>query len=380
MQERFASVFGRDPQFSLAVPGRTELGGNHTDHQHGPVLAAPVRVFMYACAAEDGEDLIRIDSEGFHPFEVSLDEHAPKAEEQGTAAALARGVAAAFEGKGLRGFDACVRSEIPVGRGLSSSAAFEILLARLCCHFADIELSAAEQAKIGQRAENGYFGKPSGLMDQMACASDSPVFIDLKDPGAPAVKPVRLDPEKAGYALCLIRCGAGHEDLTDQYGAIPREMGSIAAFFGKTVLRDVPEEKFYAEIPALRRVCGDRAVLRAMHFFEETHRVFAMAEAVERGDFDTFLRLVNESGRSSRELLQNVTPEGSVFRQDMAAALSFAEKALEGTGAVRVHGGGFGGTIQAYVPFEKLDAFRIRMEDLFGPGCCIDTKILSTEV
>ena len=380
MRERFASAFGRDPQFSLAVPGRTELGGNHTDHQHGPVLAAPVRVFVYASAAENGADKIRIASEGFEPFEADLSDLSPKAEEQGLPVSLLKGVASAFAGKGLRGFDACIRSDIPVGSGLSSSAAFEILLAKLCCRFSGAEFPAEELAKIAQKAENEYFGKPCGLMDQLACASEGPVFIDLKDPAVPAVHPVRLDPEKAGYALCLIRCGGGHEDLTDQYRAITREMGDIARYFGKDVLREVPEERFYAEIPALRRACGDRAVLRAVHFFEEVRRVFAMKDATEQDDFERFLSLVRESGRSSRELLQNVVPEGSAFRQDMAVALTFAEKALEGIGAVRVHGGGFGGTIQAYVPFEKLDLFKTQMQALFGPGCCIDTKILSAEV
>ena len=380
MQERFASVFGRDPQVSLAVPGRTELGGNHTDHQHGPVLAAPVRVFVYADASENGTDKIRIDSEGFRPFEADLSGLSPKAEEQGLPVSLLKGVASAFAGKGLRGFDACIRSDIPVGSGLSSSAAFEILLAKLCCRFSGLQLPAEELAKIAQRAENEYFGKPCGLMDQIACASEGPVFIDLKDPSAPVIRSVPLDPEKAGYALCLVRCGAGHEDLTEQYRTITAEMGDVARYFGKDVLREVPEDTFYARIPALRRACGDRAVLRAMHFFAEARRVPAMAQAAEEGRFDAFLRLVSESGRSSRELLQNVVPEGSAVHQDMAVALAFAEKALEGAGAVRVHGGGFGGTIQAYVPFEKLDPFRTQMEALFGQGCCIDTKILSAEV
>ena len=380
MQERFASVFGRDHQFSIAVPGRTELGGNHTDHQHGPVLAAPVRVFVVASASENGTDKIRIDSEGFEPFESDLFDLCPRAEEQGLPVSLLKGVASAFAEKGLRGFDACIRSDIPVGSGLSSSAAFEILLAKLCCRFSGVQLPAEELAKIAQRAENEYFGKPSGLMDQMACASEGPVFIDLKDPASPVVCPVRLDPEKHGYALCLVRCGAGHEDLTDQYRAITREMGDVARYFGKDVLREVAEELFFAEIPALRLTCGDRAVLRAVHFFEEVRRVTAMKDAVERDDFETFLSLVRGSGRSSCELLQNVIPEGSAVHQDMAVALAFAEKALEGTGAVRVHGGGFGGTIQAYVPFDKLDPFKTQMEALFGPGCCIDTKILSAEV
>ena len=380
MQARFASLFGRDPQFSLAVPGRTELGGNHTDHQHGPVLAAPVRTFMYASAAENGTDAIRIASEGFEPFEADLSDLSPKAEEQGTSVSLVKGVASAFAQKELRGFDACIRSDIPVGSGLSSSAAFEILLAKLCCCFSGVTLPAEELAKIAQRAENEYFSKPCGLMDQIACASEGPVFIDLKDPSSPVIHPVPLDPEKHGYALFLVRCGTGHEDLTDQYGAIPREMEDVAHYFGKGVLREVPEEQFYDEIPSLRRACGDRAVLRAVHFFEEVRRVFAMKDAMERDDFKTFLSLVRESGRSSRELLQNVIPEGSSFCQDMAVALAFAEKALEGTGAVRVHGGGFGGTIQAYVPFEKQDRFKTQMEALFGSGSCIDTKILSAEV
>ena len=297
--------------YRFSAPGRTEISGNHTDHQHGCVLAAAVNLETVAQVEMNGADLIRVQSEGYPPVEVDLNDLTVHEEEKNTTAALIRGVAAAFSRRGavLQGFDARVRSSVLPGSGLSSSAAFEILIGTICNElFFDKKLSAVEIAQIGQYAENVYFGKPCGLMDQTASSVGGMVFIDFADPAAPVVEKIDFDFTAAGHALCIIDSGADHADLTEEYAAIPSELKKVSAFFGKEVLRDIPEAVFFAALPELRHQVPDRAILRAIHFFQENSRVQRQAQALRDGDFGTFLRLVSESGRSSWMYLQNITP------------------------------------------------------------------------
>ncbi len=375
----FERAFGASERCALfSAPGRTELCGNHTDHQRGRVLAAAVELDFLACAAPNGTDTIRFLSEGWPAVEINLDRLSPLPGERESTAALVRGMAAGAAGLGcaVGGFDAWASSAVLPGSGLSSSAACEVLLGEIINRlFCGGGLDAVTIARLAQEAENRYFGKPSGLMDQMACALGGAALIDFADPAAPGVKPLRLAPEEHGYALCIIDSGASHAELTGEYAAIPREMGAAAAFFGRQALREVDEGEFMSSLAALRRSVGDRAALRAMHFFAENRRVAAAADAIERGDFGLYLALVRESGRSSWELLQNICPAGSALEQPMALALAAAERALEGEGAVRVHGGGFAGTIQAYVPLGMLGGFTAKMDALLSPGACRALKI-----
>ena len=371
--EGFRKTFGGEPSAVLSAPGRTELGGNHTDHQHGRVLAGAVNLDFLACAAPNGSQVIRFQSEGWPLVEVDISSLEPREEERETTAALVRGVAARVAGLGYapQGFDAYAVSDVLPGSGLSSSAACEVLLGVILNHlFCRDELDAVAIAQMGQYAENVYFGKPSGLMDQMASSVGGAVFIDFADPAAPVVRPLKVDLEAQGYALCIVDSGADHADLTAEYAAIPQEMGAVAAYFGKKVLREVEESRVMAELPALRGAVGDRGVLRALHFFAEDRRAQEEADTLERGDFDAFLELVKESGRSSWTYLQNIAPAGAVKHQAMAVALAAAQSALGGRGACRVHGGGFAGTIQAFVPLDLLNTFQNSMESALGSGCC----------
>ncbi len=371
-QERFSA--GDDaPAAVYSGPGRTELGGNHTDHQHGRVLAASVNLDMLAVAAPNGTGTIRIWSEGYAPLEVELSSLTPQAGEEGTSAALIRGVAAqmAADGHTLGGFDAYITSGVPAGSGLSSSAAYEVLMGVILNHlFCGGGYDAVRLARMGQTAENKFFGKPCGLMDQMACAVGGSVAIDFQNPANPLVRRVDFDFPATGYALCIIDSGADHADLTDEYAAITLEMGGVAAAFGKTVLRDVDEAGFYARIPALRTALGDRAVLRAIHFFSEDRRAAQEAQALEQGDFEGFLTLVRASGLSSALHLQNTWAVSNPRQQAIPLVLAEAGAVLAGRGASRVHGGGFAGTVQAFVPGDLLPAFQARMEALLGPGMC----------
>lgn len=375
----FAARFGREPAYLFRAPGRVELGGNHTDHQHGAVLAASVDLDAAAAVGVRKDSRVVLQSEGYTLCELDLNDTAFREEERGTSLGLIRGVAARMEALGAKfgfGFDALVTSRVPAGSGLSSSAAFELLLAVIMNElYLDGKIGPAELAKAGQYAENVYFGKPSGLLDQLASACGGLVFADFKDPDAPLIKPLRADPEEFGFAAVIIDSGAGHENLTAEYAAIPGECGEISRFFGKTVLRDVPEEEFMKNLPELRKKAGDRAVLRALHFYAEHKRALAEAEAMEKGDIEAFLGLVNESGRSSALYLQNVVPAGAVKHQAMQLTLALAEKALGGRGAVRVHGGGFGGTALAFVPRDILERFTADMEGALGAGCVRHLRI-----
>ena len=359
--------------YRFSAPGRTEISGNHTDHQHGCVLAAAVDLETTAEVTLRPDPIIRVASEGYAPVEIDLNDLSVHEAEKNTTAALVRGVAAAFVQRGcqLRGFDAAVRSTVLPGSGLSSSAAFEVLIGTICNElFFDRKCSAVEIAQIGQWAENVYFGKPCGLMDQMASSVGNIITIDFASPAKPVVEPVAVDFSKAGLALCILDSGADHADLTDEYAAIPAECRAVAAVCGGEVLRDVPFETFLAKLPECRRQCGDRAVLRAFHVYADNDRVAKQVAALHDGDFDTFLCLVNESGRSSWEYLQNVIPAGYKEHQEVGVTIAAAKHLLGDKGAVRVHGGGFAGTVQAFVPVEMLDEFKAGMEAILGEGRC----------
>ena len=363
------------PAALFSGPGRTEIGGNHTDHQRGHVLCGSVDMDMLACAAPNGRNVIRVQSEGYPALEVDLEDLSVRPEDVNTSAALVRGVAAKIRELGypLSGFDACVTSTVLSGSGLSSSAAYETLIGNILNHFCcGDRLDPITIAKIGQYAENVHFGKLSGLMDQMGSSVGGAVAIDFADPADPVVQPAGYDFSKSGHALCIVDTGSDHsaKHLTEDYSNITREMRSVAVHFSKQLLREVPEADFRAAIPALRRECGDRAVLRALHFYDDDRRAVQEADALEQGNFAAFLALVNASGVSSSLHLQNTWSTADPRQQAIPLALAFGRELLEGTGSIRVHGGGFAGTIQAFVPLEKLDAFRSGMEALLGPGMC----------
>ena len=369
----FAAAFGGAPERYFSAPGRTEIGGNHTDHQRGRVLAAAVNLDTVAAVRVNGTDTIRILSKGYPMSEVNISELTPVEAEINSTPALIRGVAARFAQLGcqVKGFDAYCESTVLPGSGLSSSAAYEVLIGTIVNHlFFGGKVSQPEVAMIGQYAENVFFGKPCGLMDQMASAVGNLITIDFFDKENPVIKPVKVDFSAYGHALCIIDSGADHADLTDEYAAVPGEIKAVAAYFGKEVLTQIEEADFYAAIPALRKACGDRAVMRAIHFYQENARVPQQVAALENGDFDAFLKLIKQSGYSSYMYLQNVIPAGYKQHQDVAVALALCEHYLAGRGAYRVHGGGFAGTVQAFVPFDILEAFVAGIDGALGEGAC----------
>ena len=367
-------TFGSHAEAGLySAPGRTEIGGNHTDHQHGRVLAGSVNIDMIAAAAPNDKNQLRVQSEGYDLCVIDLNDLEARKEEENTTAALLRGECAAFTQRGakLAGLDVYISSNVPKGSGVSSSAAFEVLIGVILndCFMAE-KVSPIAIAQIGQWAENVYFGKPCGLMDQMASSVGNIITIDFASPAKPVVEPVAVDFSKAGLALCILDSGADHADLTDEYAAIPAECRAVAAVCGGEVLRDVPFETFLAKLPECRRQCGDRAVLRAFHVYADNDRVAKQVAALHDGDFGTFLSLVNESGCSSWEYLQNVIPAGYKEHQEVGVTIAAAKHLLGDKGAVRVHGGGFAGTVQAFVPVEMLDEFKAGMEAILGEGRC----------
>ena len=362
-----------EKHFVFSAPGRTEISGNHTDHQHGCVLAAAVNLETVADVCLNGSNIIRVQSEGYPAVEVSLDDLSVREEEKNTTAALIRGVASCFAQKGakLEGFDAAVSSTVLPGSGLSSSAAFEVLFGTILNElFYDKRLSAVEIAQIGQYAENVYFGKPCGLMDQMASSVGGLVYIDFENPAQPKIEKINFDLAKAGYALCIIDSGADHADLTDEYAAIPNELKEVCRFFGKDVLREIPEEEFLEKLPELRKQVSDRAILRAIHVYQENKRVKILASALRNEDLYAFFHMVRQSGQSSWMYLQNIYPSGAVAKQEVAVALTLCDTLLHGRGAYRVHGGGFAGTVQAFVPFDLLTKFKSEIERVLGEGKC----------
>ena len=369
----FQTAFGSAPERYFSAPGRTEIGGNHTDHQRGRVLAAAVNLDTVAAVKANGSKTIRIQSEGYPLCTVTLDALNPISEEINTTPALIRGVAARFAQLGCQvsGFDAYVTSTVLPGSGLSSSAAYEVLIGTIINHlFFDGQVSQPEIAMIGQYAENVFFGKPCGLMDQTASAVGGMVTIDFYDKDHPVIEKVDFDFASCGHALCIIDSRASHADLTDEYAAITMELKNICGYFGCDVLTQIPEADFIANMAALRQQFGDRAVLRAYHFYKENGRVPQQVAALRAGDFDAFLRLIKESGYSSYMYLQNVIPAGYKEKQDVALSLALCELYLGGRGAYRVHGGGFAGTVQAFVPFDLLDTFRAGIDAVLGEGAC----------
>ena len=371
----FAKTFESQPEALFSAPGRTEVGGNHTDHQHGRVLAAAVDLDILAAAAPNQSGMIRVQSQGYPLIVVDLGELTPKTEEQNTSAALIRGVAARMAAMGCplqnAGLDVYMTSTVPGGSGLSSSAAFEVLIGTMLNDlFWDGKCTPVEIAQIGQYAENVFFGKPCGLMDQTASSVGGVVAIDFADTAHPVVEQISLDLHANGYALCILNSGAGHADLTSEYAAITNELKAVCRCFGKEVLREVPEEAFLSALPEVRKAAGDRAVNRAFHIYAENRRAEAEGQALREGDFDRFLSLVRDSGRSSAMYLQNVIPTGQTTAQELMVTIALCESILAGRGAVRVHGGGFGGTAQAFVPLDMLDTFKEKTEAALGQGSC----------
>lgn len=374
LAETFASLYNADRDVRLfSAPGRTEVGGNHTDHNHGRVLAAGINLDAAAAAAKNDENIVRVKSAGYDMDVVDLSDLSVHKNERGHSPALVRGMCQGFLNHGYKigGFDAATVSQVLSGSGLSSSAAYEVLVGvMLNALYNDGAADAVTIAKIAQYAENEYFGKPCGLMDQTACAVGSFVTIDFADPKNPAIEEVKFDFAACSHALCIVDTKGSHSDLTDEYAYIREEMESVAQCFGKTVLREVPEADFYAALPSLRKKVGDRAILRAMHFYADNARVLKEVAALRAGDFESFKQYIRESGFSSFMYNQNVFSVKKPQEQPVALALAVSQQVLEGRGAWRVHGGGFAGTIQAFVPLDLLEAYKSAMESVFGAGTC----------
>jgi len=373
--ERFRSL----PSAAEAVlslfssPGRTEICGNHTDHNAGRVLAAAVDLDIIAAAVRTDDGLITLDSLGYPPVVIDTRQLEPDPAERFTSAALGRGICARYAQLGWRvgGFKACLTSRVPNGAGMSSSAAFEQLLAVILNEFYnDGKASPVQMAQIGQFSENNYFGKPSGLMDQTTIAVGGFVTIDFKDFAAPQVRKVKYDFASSGYSLVIVETGGDHADLSDEYAAIAGEMKSVAVALGGKLLRDVPRDRMLANLAGLRRQVSDRAILRAMHFYADDQRVVDQVQALEEGQLQRFLDLVNESGRSSWMLLQNCYTTRDPAHQGISLALALSEQKLRSRGAWRVHGGGFAGTIQAFLPSDQLTEYVAALEAVFGKGAC----------
>lgn len=368
---KYCMLFADEEVQVLSAPGRTEVGGNHTDYNQGAVLAAAVNLDTLAVAAPQQDGRVTLFSEGFGKIELTLDTLAAQPQERETSAALVRGVAYAMQQRGYRvgGFRAYVTSEVMGGSGLSSSAAFEVLLAAIQSHLYNAgKLPAREAAVIGRQAENMYFGKPCGLMDQMACAVGGFIKIDFADADNPEITPIAATPE--GFVLCIVDTRGDHAGLTEEYAAASAEAFAVAQALGGRVLRDSNMQALVQNAARIRETCGDRAFLRAAHFYADTARVHRQADALRAGDIPTFLALVNESGRSSFQYLQNVYVAADSRHQPVAMALCLSEYLLACRGACRVHGGGFAGTIQAWAPEEGLEQYRTGMDAVFGTGSC----------
>jgi len=380
----FENLYGNRDIEIISVPGRSEILGNHTDHNHGCVLAAAINLDIIAVVSKSlvpggRKSHIRIQSEGFDPDDVDIENLSPDENEKFTSSAIIRGICNRFVGLGyeIGGFDAYTTSDVLKGSGLSSSAAFEILVGFTLNHFYDgNNISPVEIAKIGQYAENNYFGKPCGLMDQTACSVGGFVAIDFKDPSEPVVEKVDFDLTKSGYSLCIVATGGSHDNLNDEYAAITKEMKQIASYFGKEVLRDVDRNESNANIKKLREICGDRAVLRAMHYLAENIRVRAGTEALKDGNFEGFLQLVTASGNSSFKYLQNVYVPKDPRDQRISLALALSEEALANRkAAVRVHGGGFAGTIQVFLPKKAVGEYFDKIKPVFGEESCLELAV-----
>lgn len=371
--KKFKDTFGNNEAEIFSSPGRTEIGGNHTDHNYGRVLAGAVNLDNVAVAAKNNSNRVRIESVGYPKFEVDLSSLSPDKNEQFTSASLVRGISARMKELGftIGGFDACIDGGVPKGSGLSSSASFEVLIGAIISHlFNNGKLDPIQNAIIGQYAENNYFGKPCGLMDQTACSMGGLITIDFKDPSKPVVKKVNFDFIATGYALVITDTGGNHADLNDEYASLPTDMKAVAGHLGAKVLREVTLEQVIDIAPKIREKVGDRAILRAFHFQNDNQRVVDQVAALERNDFKAFLGMVVDSGYSSYMYNQNIYPVNNVKEQGVSLALALSEMVLKGKGAWRVHGGGFAGTIQAFVPNDLLDKYVNTLEHIYGKGSC----------
>ena len=370
----FGRLFGTECEVGFfSAPGRSEVCGNHTDHNHGKVLAAAIDLDAIAAVAKNSKEIIRLKSEGYDMDLVDVNDLEPKTAEFSKSKGLIRGICAGFVKRGyaVGGFDAATANDVLSGSGMSSSAAFEVLVATIINHlYNDGKVTPVEVAQIAQEAENKFFGKPCGLLDQMTCSVGGFVYIDFNDPAAPVIKPIDFAFEACGHALCIVDTGGSHSDLTSEYAAVREEMVAVAKSLGHEVLRDADEAQFFNSIDLIRKVVSDRAIMRAQHFFSENRRVDAQVEALRRQRFGEFKKLVISSGRSSFMYNQNVYSNQDPLSQPVALGLCMSEAILDGKGAWRVHGGGFAGTIQAFVPNEMLAEYKDRMELVFGKGSC----------
>ncbi len=376
--KKFQELFGDKPVEIYSAPGRSEVGGNHTDHQRGCVLACSLNLDFIAVVHKTEEKTVAFQSEGFELIRMDLSDTEIHEDETGTTKALIRGVAGGLAKEGFEtgGFEAYVTSEVLSGSGMSSSAGLEILIGTILSGlYNEGKADSVLLAQIGQYAENVYFGKPSGLMDQMACSVGGLVSIDFKDPAKPAVHHVDVDFSKYNHSLCITDTKGSHADLTPDYAAIPEEMKKVAAFYGKEVLRDVDKDAFYRDLAKIRKKCGDRAVLRAIHFFSDNETAVKEAEVLEKGNFQEFLNLIRSSGHSSFCFLQNVFATSQPQSQGLSLGLAVSEQVLRSKGAFRVHGGGFAGTIQAFVPNDMVEEYRSALDQLFGEGSCHVLKV-----
>ena len=374
--EAFKELFDKDEKRDVALfsaPGRTEIGGNHTDHNHGLVLAGGISLDAIAVAAKNDEGIIRIKSAGYPMDTVSCSELDVKENETGKSQSIIRGIVARFKALGynIGGFDATTASQVLSGSGLSSSAAFEVLVCTMLNYlYNDGKVDPVEIAKISQHSENVYFGKPCGLLDQMACSVGGFVKIDFADTSKPVIEKIDFDFGKSGYSLCIVDTKGSHSDLTDEYAAVRSEMEAVASFFGKDVLREVEKKDVLANAGALAEKFGERAVLRALHFYGENEKVLLQADALSKGDFKAFMELIIASGRSSYMYNQNVYTCKAPKNQPLSLALAVSEQILSGKGAWRVHGGGFAGTIQAFVPNDMIEEYTGAMKKIFGDDAC----------
>jgi len=371
--DSFNSAFGQSDAWFFTSPGRTEIGGNHTDHNFGRVLAGAVNLDNVCVAAKNNSSIINIKSESYPDFEVNLSSLEPDPSEKFTSASLVRGICARFTELGFKtgGFNASIDGGVPKGSGLSSSASFEVLIGAILNDlFNDGKIDPIQIAIIGQYAENNYFGKPCGLMDQTACSMGGLITIDFKDPSNPVVKKVNFDFTKTGFSLVITDTGGNHADLNDEYASLPADMKAVAGELGAKVLREVSLEKVIDIAPRIREKVGDRAILRALHFQGDNQRVVDQVAALERNDFKSFLKMVVDSGFSSYMYNQNIFPVNNVKEQGVSLALALSHLVLNGEGAWRVHGGGFAGTIQAFVPSGLLDKYVTTLEHIYGKGSC----------
>lgn len=373
--DEFEKLYGqRDNVRLFSAPGRTEIGGNHTDHQHGLVLAGSVNLDVIAVVSANDDGVVRIKSKGYRMDEIDTADLSIKNEETGRAAALIRGVLAAFKNNGYNvgGFDAYTTSNVLKGSGLSSSAAFEVLVSNIVNGlYNENSVDAISIAKYSQFAEREYFGKPCGLLDQMASSVGGFTYADFNDPQNPVVEKIELDLSQSGHTLCVVDTGGNHANLTGDYADITLECKAVSNALGVEFLRDADEDAFYKNIADIRAKCGDRAVLRAMHFFAENKRVLAQKSALRRGDFNTFFVSVKRSGESSYDLLQNVYSPSNPKEQAISLALALTKQFLNGYGAYRVHGGGFAGTIQCYIPNKMFEDYKNMIEAVFGENSCV---------